>query len=260
MANYSEMITNAGAGGWLGGAAIPLFAPQKYQQDLAKEQKSESDALKAEIAAGEASGAYNYTRPKEFTESLNTAKMLSSQGLPAAQRQAAEQDIMRSQNFALNASTERGGGLNNIAGIQSSTGDMYRNLATMDAQQRMQNIQNLQNQQQMAAAYADKEWQYNVYDPFMRKLQSYQDLKGASIQNKMGALNSQSQLAQQGISMGLQAQSGGLMGGGQQPQQNFAFTPQNNTNFAGMGNPNAPQSGAFPATGQGTNASGGYWG
>lgn len=233
MANQSEFLTNAAASGFLGAAGVPLFAPIKYQQDLAKEQKDKAALLDAELKAGEAAGIYDYNRPQEAVESLNTAKMLSTQGLPSAQRQAAEQDIMRSQNFAVNASTERGGGLNSISNIQQSTGDMYRNLANMDAQARMQNIQNLQAQQAQAAAYADKEWEYNVYQPFMRKVQSYQDLTGASIQNRMGALNQTSQLTQQGISLGMQAYSGGMLGGGgQNNSQSFAYTPQNNPNFA----------------------------
>lgn len=194
-----------------------------YQFNLSKQQKEEADKLKKELDATD----ITYTRPDEISQNVNSAKMLANQGLPSAQRQAAEQDIMRTQNFAVNAASERGGGLNAISNIQQSTGDMYRNLASMDAQQRLQNIQNLQNQQALAATYADKEYELNVYQPFMRKLQSMQDLKGASIQNRMGALNQNSQLAQQIASAGLQAsgQGMGYSGGGQSSGGFPSYTP-----------------------------------
>jgi len=133
-----------------------------------------------------------YDIPAEILSNMSQAERLSFEGLPEAQKQQYIQNIQRSGATALAGSTSRKGGLGLISSVAQQQGDQYMNLLAADSQARMQNINTLFNARSAMAAEREKKFQIKR-ENIMEKRSSIDKLRGAGMQNVMGALGSFSQ-------------------------------------------------------------------
>lgn len=129
-----------------------------------------------------------YNIPQNISDNLNMAKTYAQQGLPDAVYNRALGNIDRNQALGLRTMSDRRAGLAGLGGLTAATNDAYSNLAAEDAQARMNNLAQLYNQNQVMAQYKDKQWDFNEYQPFVRRAQEAQALQGAGIQNLFGSL------------------------------------------------------------------------
>jgi hypothetical protein len=134
----------------------------------------------------------NYYRPQESLESLQLSKnAYNNQGVPGQQ--------IIENNINSSAAT----GLDNISRNTSSSGDLLdsaikleanktqqiANLGVAGAQQQERDVASLQGQLGVQSGYADKEFNYNVAQPFERKAAAASALIEAGNVNKFGGIN-----------------------------------------------------------------------
>jgi hypothetical protein len=158
----------------------------------------------------------NYYRPSESLQALQLSKnAYNNQGV------AGQQIIENKINSG--AAT----GLDNISRNTSSSGDLLdsaikleanknqqiANVGLAGAQQQERDVANLQGQLGVQSGYADKEFQYNVTNPYERKAAAASALIQAGNQNKFGGLDNIAGVA----TSALDSMSGGGETRGDQP-------------------------------------------
>ncbi len=136
----------------------------------------------------------NFEIPQEILDNLTDSQMQALRGMPAEQKQQYIDNVMRSQQAALGAMGDRKAGLAGLGGVQQNAIDAYRNMLSMDAQQRQVNEQALQGVRSNVANYKDKQFQVNQLDPYNQTMQAAEAMKGAGIQNMMGGVTSGAQM------------------------------------------------------------------
>lgn len=136
----------------------------------------------------------NFEIPQEILDNLTDSQMQALRGMPAEQKQQYIDNVMRSQQAALGAMGDRKAGLAGLGGVQQNAIDAYRNMLSMDAQQRQVNEQALQGVRSNVADYKDKQFQVNQLDPYNQTMQAAEAMKGAGIQNMMGGVTSSAQM------------------------------------------------------------------
>lgn len=127
-----------------------------------------------------------YEIPKEVGEAISLAKGMAAEGMPAAQRVAAEQGIQQSALLGLSAAQSRRGGLMSAQNIQATTDRSLLNLASQDAAMRQQNQRFAYSALMAGASYADKAFA-NRWQSWSNRMQQNRALLGAGIQNIAGA-------------------------------------------------------------------------
>lgn len=137
-----------------------------------------------------------YEIPQEILDNLTDAQIQALRGLPDAQKSLYLDNVARSQQAALEAMSTRKGGLAGLSNVQQQANDAYRNLLSMDAQQRQANERALQAVRSDVAGYRDKAFQQNQMQPYLDMMQAAEAMKGAGLQNIMGGVKS-------GAAMGL---------------------------------------------------------
>lgn len=137
-----------------------------------------------------------YEIPQEILDNLTDAQIQALRGLPDAQKSLYLDNVARSQQAALEAMSTRKGGLAGLSNVQQQANDAYRNLLSMDAQQRQANERALQAVRSDVAGYRDKAFQQNQMQPYLDMMQAAEAMKGAGLQNIMGGIKS-------GAAMGL---------------------------------------------------------
>ena len=136
----------------------------------------------------------NFEIPQEILDNLTDSQMQALRGMPAEQKQQYIDNVMRSQQAALGAMGDRKAGLAGLGGVQQNAIDAYRNMLSMDAQQRQTNEQALQGVRSNVADYKDKQFQVNQLDPYNQTMQAAEAMKGAGIQNMIGGVASGAQM------------------------------------------------------------------
>jgi hypothetical protein len=150
-----------------------------------------------------------YNIPNEVFANQQMAQQMATQGMPAQEYQNTLKGIQTQQAAALAASTDRRGGLSNIASIQGQSNAAMGNLQAQSAEQRIANIRNLMAQNNQLAGYRDKAWDYNKRQKFEENAAAIRALKGSATQNMT-----------QGFGSALGAAGGfmgGMFGGGKSP-------------------------------------------
>jgi len=135
-----------------------------------------------------------YEIPQEILDSLTDAQIQALRGMPAEQKQQYIDNVMRSQQASLDAMGDRKAGLAGLAGVQQTAVDAYRNMLSMDAQQRQANEQALQNTRGVVAGFRDKSFDYNQAQPYQETMAAAEAMTGAGMQNIMGGVQSGSQM------------------------------------------------------------------
>ena len=132
----------------------------------------------------------DYVIPQEIYDTLTTAEIQALEGMPAEQKAQFVQNIERSASQGIGALQDRRAGVAAIPALVQNQNDAYMNLATQDAVARQANIDRLQAARGQMAGYLDKQYDLNVFQPYMAQLESAQSMKGAGMQNIYGALGS----------------------------------------------------------------------
>ena len=135
-----------------------------------------------------------YEIPQEILDSLTDAQIQALRGMPAEQKQQYIDNVVRSQQASLDAMGDRKGGLAGLASVHQRSIDAYRNMLSMDAQQRQANEQALQNTRGVVAGFRDKAFDYNQAQPYQETMAAAEAMTGAGMQNIMGGVQSGSQM------------------------------------------------------------------
>lgn len=137
-----------------------------------------------------------YEIPQEVLDNLTDAQIQALRGLPQEQISLYLDNVARSEQSALEAMSTRNAGLTGLSGVQQQSNDAYRDLLSMDAQQRQANEKALMGVRSDVAGYRDKAFQTNQMQPYIDMMQGAEAMKGAGIQNIMGGV-------QAGAAMGI---------------------------------------------------------
>lgn len=128
-----------------------------------------------------------YNIPDEIKQNLTQAEINALEGLPEEQRQMAVDRITRSLAQGVTALGDRRAGIAGISSLVRQGIDASRDLASMDAQQRLMNEQVAMQQRGIMANYKDKAWDWNERQRFEENARAKQALAGAAMQNVTGA-------------------------------------------------------------------------
>ncbi len=137
-----------------------------------------------------------YEIPSAIKDNMTMAQMRALEGIPEEQKQQYIDNLQKNQLLQLTAAGDRGNSLNAIAGIAAQGNEGIRNLATADANQR---IQNQQTAYKMNAAYGDAqntEFELNKLNPFYENAAAIRGLKNSQQQNVFGGIKSITDTAQ----------------------------------------------------------------
>lgn len=184
-----------------------------------------------------------YEIPQEILDSLTDAQVQALRGMPAEQKQQYVDNVMRSQQASLDAMGDRKGGLAGLAGVQQTAIDAYRNMLSMDAQQRQANEQALQNTRGVVAGFKDKEFDYNQAQPYDQTMAAAEGMIGSGIQNTFGGIQAGSQMGLDAVMFNQYMNGIGGSGGTTAPPSVTPTTSPMTTTFApsnnmGIYNPN----------------------
>lgn len=130
-----------------------------------------------------------YNIPQEILRNQKQAELNAQEGLPSQQYNNAMKNIQASQRNALSSSLDRRSALMALPSIQRAANNAYGNLDSQDAQARRQNQQTLYNVGNTTAQYRDKQWNYNMLQPWQRKYNYGMQLMGAGNQNLVGGID-----------------------------------------------------------------------
>jgi hypothetical protein len=130
-----------------------------------------------------------YEIPKEVGEAVGLARGMAAEGMPAAQRTQAMQDIQQSAMMGMSAAQSRRGGLMSAQNIQAGMDRSALNLAAQDAAMRQQNQRFMYSALMAGASYADKAFS-NRWQSWANKMQQSRALFGAGLQNIGGVAQS----------------------------------------------------------------------
>ena len=173
--------------------------------------------VKALFGAGQAAAAGRkkkepgYQIPTEVGEAVSMARGMAAEGMPAAQRVAAEQGIQQSALLGLTAAQTRKGGLGAAQNIQAGMDRSTLNLAAQDAAMRQQNQRFAYSALMAGASYKDKEFA-NKWQSWMNQEQRRRANVGAGMQNISGAISMFGGAAMQNIGSGAASRIGGAAG------------------------------------------------
>lgn len=177
-----------------------------------------------------------YEIPKEVGEAVSLARGMAAEGMPAAQRTQAMQDIQQSAMMGMSAAQTRRGGLQSAQNIQAGMDRSALNLAAQDAAMRQQNQRFMYSALMAGASYADKAFA-NRWQSWSNRMQQSRSLLGAGLQNIGGVANALTMVGTNGTDT-----TTDLLGGrGQLIQQTGASTIRGTDNAPSVGTmPGAP--------------------
>lgn len=96
-----------------------------------------------------------------------------------AQQTQLDQDTSNAVGQAKDVTSSTSGLLSTLAAIQANKDNATRGLAQDEAAIQNQKVQQLQNVNQQMIDEKDKEWNYNVNEPYQNKVQALRDRKKA---------------------------------------------------------------------------------
>ena len=129
-----------------------------------------------------------YERPEEVKTQRRLAEQMSQQGLTGASKALYRQQADRTLQAGLQNLTSRRAGLAGVPEAMQTMADKNLQFAAADEAARRANLGAYQDVLGSQAQYADKEFSYNVAEPYQQKAQAAQALTGAGLQNLYGVL------------------------------------------------------------------------
>lgn len=176
------------------GGAIGMIGGNKAakeQKKLAQEQGEQANKMRQEAL----DNRIDYKTPNEINDMLNAAKAEAAQGSDLVQsaQETADKSLANQTSGITRSATS---GAQALAAINSASDNATDKV--LEAQEKQLAIdesrkENVTQAQSIAAGFADKEYDVNVQQEFDRVYGESQDLAGASIQNKQGAINAKAE-------------------------------------------------------------------
>jgi hypothetical protein len=170
MSGVGTSLISSGAGATVSTA---LGIAEYYQ---GKKMLKKADELAAQTQRP------TYGIPSSIQAYMTDSQRLAAQGMPEQERQRYLDQIARNQAYTIAASSGRGGMLQGISQANMAANDANANLLVMDNQQRQQNIQNLQSARLNYAGYQDKQFAYNLDQPYQDNAAAVRALRAAGDQ------------------------------------------------------------------------------
>ena len=132
----------------------------------------------------------DYKTPQVIEDSLTNAQIRALEGMPAEMKAEYLQNLQNSTQSGINALSDRKASISGVEGLLRNEQGSYMNLASQDASMKLGAEANLQGVQQNVAGYRDKEYDMNVFQPYMAKLGAAEAMKGAGLRNTYSLLSS----------------------------------------------------------------------
>jgi hypothetical protein len=136
-----------------------------------------------------------YTVPTQVGQNVNISKTMAQSGLPDEQYNNAVSGINRNQASAFNAIRGNTNGLLGVNNIVTASNDAVNNLNVADGQAKIRNINTYMNQNQNAADYTDKAFQYNKADKYAEVAAKIAQLRRGGNTSLFNGINGASQIA-----------------------------------------------------------------
>ncbi len=114
------------------------------------------------------------------------AGQLASEGLPSSTKNFYGDQIERGLGSTITATLQGGGGLGYVNNAYQSSTDAFRQLLSMDAQQKLQNSQILMGAKKDLRDENLQAWNYNVNVPFQQQWNRYTNQTNSGAQNIFG--------------------------------------------------------------------------
>lgn len=130
-----------------------------------------------------------YEAPEEYLQNVQSAKAASQQGIGAAQKRFFTENILRSRQDALAASSTRRGGLVGLQGIVGQEQQAFGQLAAQDVLARERGQAQLTQARTALGQQRQMEFNINQMQPYQQDLASAQAMIGAGQQNIFGGLS-----------------------------------------------------------------------
>jgi len=169
-----------------------------------------------------------YAIPNEVLQNQKQAELNARQGLPSEQYQQGMQNIARQQNRALQAATDRRGGLLAVSATQQNANDATLGLDVANAKQRLQNQQALYGVNSQVAQYRDKAFQINQMQPYQQQYNYGMNLLASGNQNLVSGIDKFATGALRGAASALGGAGSNASGGRQAYNPYLPSTSQDN--------------------------------
>lgn len=144
--------------------------------------------------------------PGEVQQNLDDAEADELTGLPEAQKQEYYSNLERGTAFGLSQLSSRNAGLAGVAAVNDNQNDAYANMLSQDSAVRDMKKQRVYAMRGEVAGYRDKEFEYNVSNPYYEGIARRQARTAALFQN----LNNAASMGMGGMGKGGgKSQSGG---------------------------------------------------
>lgn len=179
-------LLGKGGSGKGGMASVTGGIAKAGQLGLGIYQMYKGNKLAKEAAAMQ----QDYKTPQVIEDSLTNAQIRALEGMPAAMKAEYLQNLQNSTQSGINALSDRKASISGVEGLLRNEQGSLMNLASQDASMKLGAEANLQGVQQNVAGYRDKEYDMNVFQPYMAKLGAAEAMKGAALQNTYGVLSS----------------------------------------------------------------------
>ena len=149
-----------------------FFGTRQYRKG--KEQMAELERPEYEI-------------PGEVEANLEAAKAAKAEGLDPYSKDLYVEGIGRSTMGAMGSLQDRGLGVAGASGIFQKQSDAYRNLLGLDAQARDRQKEvianNLAQARLTSAGFKERQFDINMFQPYMQDYMAAQSMTGAGMQN-----------------------------------------------------------------------------
>jgi hypothetical protein len=132
--------------------------------------------------------------PEEVQQNLTQAKTQALEGMPEATRNMYLQQMQRQEQNALRQLGDRKAGIAGVPYVYQQQQDALNQLASTDANMRLNNLQNLQANRAEMGRQRDMNFQLNEFEPFLNQMRMAEGLIGAGMQNVMGGLTDSSKM------------------------------------------------------------------
>jgi len=170
--------------------ALPVLLPMAvqagtgiYQAMKGAKMANEANLPKTEIS-------------QEVRDILTDAEIQAAGGIPAEQEQTFRTNVERATQLGMKGASDRKAGIAGLPGMVQSQADAYNQFLGQDVAQRQANQGKLQSARGMMAGERDRVFQANEMQPYLDKVTAAEAMKGAGMQNVMGALQAGSKSAQ----------------------------------------------------------------
>ena len=129
-----------------------------------------------------------YEIPEEILQNVSVAERIALEGLPAQEKQAFVENVQRATQTGGQLLQERGLGVAGVTALAQQEQDAYKQLLGADVAAKREGQAAAAGARSSLAAFREREFQVNLFEPYMQTYLEAQALLGTGEQNiQMGA-------------------------------------------------------------------------